>query len=58
MPIVESDPWRNQYFTGVSCPDNVVVPTDDELAYQLFPEHRWLSTNCSSVKRKDWITRP
>jgi hypothetical protein len=42
MPIVESDPWRNQYFTGVSCPDNVIVPTDDELAYQLFPQHRWI----------------
>jgi hypothetical protein len=42
MPIVESDPWRSQYFTGVSCPDHVVIPTDDELAYQLFPQHRWL----------------
>jgi hypothetical protein len=42
MPIIESDPWRYQYFTAVSCPDNVVVPTDDELAYQLFPEHRWI----------------
>jgi len=42
MPIVESDPWRAQYFTAVSCPDKVVVPTDDELAYQLFPKHRWV----------------
>jgi hypothetical protein len=42
MPIVESDPWRSQYFTGVSCPDHVVIPTDDELAYQLFPKHRWM----------------
>jgi hypothetical protein len=42
MPIVESDPWRTQYFTAVSCPDNVVIPTDDELAYQLFPKQRWI----------------
>jgi hypothetical protein len=42
MPIVESDPWRSQYFTAVSCPDTIVVPTDDELAYQLFPKHRWI----------------
>jgi hypothetical protein len=42
MPIVESDPWRIQYFTNVSCPDNVIIPTDDELAYQLFPKHRWI----------------
>ena len=42
MPIVERDPWRNQYFTAVSCPDSVVIPTDDELAYQRYPHHRWL----------------
>ncbi|HEU4344552.1 MAG TPA: hypothetical protein VFU31_23600 [Candidatus Binatia bacterium] len=42
MPIVESDPWRTQYFTAVACPDSVFVPTDDELAYQLFPRHRWI----------------
>ena len=42
MPIVEADPWRSQYFTAVSCPDNVIIPTDDELAYQLFPKHRWI----------------
>ncbi len=42
MPIVESDPWRTQYFAAVSCPDNVVIPTDDQLAYQVFPQHRWI----------------
>ena len=42
MPIVESDPWRIQYFAAVSCSDNVVIPTDDQLAYQLFPQHRWI----------------
>jgi hypothetical protein len=42
MPIVESDPWRDQYFTGVFCPDNVVIPTDDQLAYQLYPQYRWI----------------
>jgi hypothetical protein len=42
MPIVEKDPWREQYFEGVSCPDDVVIPTDDELAYRLYPNHRWI----------------
>jgi len=42
MPIVETDPWRIQYFSGVPCPDHVVIPTDDELAYQQFPQHRWI----------------
>jgi hypothetical protein len=42
MPIVEADPWRTQYFTAVSCPDSVAIPTDDQLAYELFPKHRWV----------------
>lgn len=42
MPIVERDSWRDQYFTAVSCPENVVIPTDDELAYQRYPRHRWV----------------
>lgn len=42
MPIVEADPWRSQYFTSVHCPDDVIIPTDDELGYQLYPQHRWI----------------
>jgi hypothetical protein len=42
MPIVETDPWRAQYFTAISCPEDVVIPTDDELAYQRYPQHRWI----------------
>jgi hypothetical protein len=42
MPIIEKDPWRTQYFNAVSCPDSVVIPTDDELAYQRYPNHRWV----------------
>ena len=42
MPIVERDPWRRQYFEGVSCPADVVIPTDDMLAYQLYPDHSWI----------------
>ena len=40
MPIIEKDPWRTQYFTSVSCPDNVFIPTDDELAYQQLTGNR------------------
>jgi len=42
MPIVEKDPWREQYFTAVPCPADVVIPTDDTLAWQLYPAHRWI----------------
>lgn len=42
MPIIERDPWRDQYFENVACPDDVIIPTDDEHAYELYPEHRWI----------------
>jgi len=32
MPIVENDPWRQQYFKGVVCPDDVTILTADALA--------------------------
>jgi hypothetical protein len=42
MPIIENDPWRQQYFHGVACPEDVVIPTDDALAYTLYPARRWI----------------
>lgn len=42
MPILERDPWRMQYFEGVACPENVVIPTDDPDCWQLYPKHRWV----------------
>jgi hypothetical protein len=42
VPIVEKDPWREQYFEDVHCPEGVVIPTDDVLAYRLYPGHRWV----------------
>lgn len=42
MPIIEKDPWREQYFAGTACPEDLIIPTDDTLAWQLYPEHRWI----------------
>ncbi|MDA8420893.1 MAG: hypothetical protein M0039_06515 [Pseudomonadota bacterium] len=42
MPIIEQDSWRTQYFEGVDCPDDIVIPTDDEYAYRLYPHFRWI----------------
>jgi hypothetical protein len=42
MPIIENDPWREQYFEHVACPPSVVIPTDDGDAYSLFPKQRWV----------------
>lgn len=40
MPIVENDPWRQQYFEGVAWPDMVTILTDEALAYTLYTAHR------------------
>jgi len=42
MPIYECDPWRLQYFTDVSCPPDVHIPTDDVDGYKFNPGHRWI----------------
>ena len=35
-------PWREQYFVGVPCPEDVVVPTDDMESWRCFPAQRWV----------------
>lgn len=42
MPICEADPWRMQYFKGVSCPPEVRIPTEDFDAYEWNPAHHWV----------------
>src|SRR5262245_735509 len=42
VPIIEPDPWRTQYFTGVACAEDVVIPTDDTDSYLLYPAERWI----------------
>lgn len=42
MPVLERDPWRNQYFEHVPCPDDVLIPTDDPDSWNLYPAHRWI----------------
>ena len=42
MPICEADPWRQQYFEGVDCPDEVNIPTEDGDAWAWYPKQRWV----------------
>jgi len=42
MPICEADPWRMQYFDGITCPDDVNVPTEDGDAWRWYPEYKWV----------------
>jgi hypothetical protein len=42
VPIKEKDPWRDQYFEGAVCPDDLIIPTDDSDSWLLYPEERWI----------------
>jgi hypothetical protein len=42
MPILQTDPWRTQFFEHTPCPDDVTIPTKDWEAWPLFPDHRWI----------------
>jgi hypothetical protein len=42
MPILQTDPWRVQFFKDVSCPDHVTIPTKDWEAWTLLPAYRWI----------------
>lgn len=42
MPILQTDPWRTQFFQHAKCPDDVTIPTKDWEAWTLLPDHRWI----------------
>jgi hypothetical protein len=58
MPIIERDPWRLQYFEHVDCPRDVVIPTDDEHAYELYPDHRWIYNKLLICDTQDYAGAP
>lgn len=42
MPIIEIEPWCEQYFTSVTCPPDVFIPTDDTDCYRLYPAFNFI----------------
>jgi hypothetical protein len=58
MPIVEADPWREQYFEGVKCPDDVVIPTDDPDSYRLYPQYRWIYNKLLIAETQNLVCGP
>lgn len=42
MPICEADPWRQQYFEGIPCPESVKIPTEDADCWVWYPKQRWI----------------
>ncbi len=53
MPIIEHDPWRQQYFEHVRCPEEVEIPTEESDAYRLYPPHRWLFNKLAVAESQD-----
>jgi len=58
MPICEADPWRLQYFEGMSCPENVFIPTEDGDAWQWFPQHRWVYNKLRIAETQGFVCGP
>lgn len=58
MPICEADPWRVQYFEGVPCPDDVMVPTEDGDAWAWYPDHKWVYNKLEIAQRQGLACGP
>ncbi len=58
MPICERDPWRDQYFENVACPDDVFVPTDDIDAWGWYPDHNWIYDKLAIAKSQGFACGP
>jgi hypothetical protein len=58
MPICEADPWRMQYFENVSCPDDVLIPTEDGDAWAWFPRHKWVYNKLAIAESQGLVCGP
>jgi hypothetical protein len=47
-----------QYFEHIACPEDVMIPTDDEHAYELFPQHRWIYNKLLICDTQDFDGAP
>jgi hypothetical protein len=58
MPILYRDPWRQQFFDHVPCPEGVVVPLKDYDAYESFPESRWAYNKLLIAEKQGLLCAP
>lgn len=58
MPICEADPWRLQYFAGIACPDDVLIPTEDADAWRWNPAHRWVYDKLRVAESQGFVCGP
>ena len=53
MSIIEHDPWRQQYFENIACPEHIIIPTDDRDSYELYPRLRWVYDKTNLCKTQN-----
>ncbi len=58
MPICERDPWRDQYFENIPCPDNVLIATDDFDAWPWYPKHNWIYDKLRVAQSQGFTSGP
>ena len=58
MPILYRDPWRQQFFDQVPCPEGVVVPIKDYDAYLSYPEFRWTYNKLLVAEKQGLLCAP
>lgn len=58
MPICERDPWRDQYFENIPCPDNVLIPADDFDAWPWYPKHNWIYDKLRIAQSQGFTSGP
>ena len=58
MPICERDPWRDQYFENIPCPDNVLIPTDDFDAWPWYPRYNWIYDKLRVAQTQSFTSGP
>ncbi|KAF9569922.1 hypothetical protein EC968_002447 [Mortierella alpina] len=58
MPFLGVDPWRQQYFQDIYCPENVLIPLKDYHAWPLYPHHRWIYDKLTVALRQGLEAAP
>ncbi|KAG0201363.1 hypothetical protein BGX28_005788 [Mortierella sp. GBA30] len=47
MPILNQLPFRAQYFENADCPEDLIIPSEDDSAWPMFPDHNWVYNKLS-----------
>lgn len=58
MPIIEIEPWCEQYFASIACPPDVFIPTDDTDCYRLYPSSSFIYNKLFIAESQQLVAAP